>query len=386
MKKGQNNNLNFKNNEEKQLVFQKKKEINSEQEKRICQLTPLVTMPSLNRIFFIYGDILINLNLDNEQFFFDQLKLQGALRPIQNIKRETESVFMRVQFNNDQQGQTDFRPIINIMETMQNEQMYQLSQALAQYQLQIMKQIQYKDILDISVLRQKKEVLGYFKNYIIPQILLQQYQENPQEVQAYGLFECLESLYDSRIGEYGFNQNYLHLIGTDFEEIQQFYLREGWFSVFYSNNNNMVKQHLEKVIEAFYFQFSNAYKQQNQTEQSMDITFSTLDQIEIQAQFKEKTYFIYQNCQFLYTDFLVPENAHNIIGLFGVMTIDISPQQILKLMQMRQANKQQNQNNLLSQYSEISLSQFQYEIQSKFLIDKFYQNNLASTCKIKYIQ
>ncbi|KAL4478257.1 hypothetical protein ABPG72_016569 [Tetrahymena utriculariae] len=301
--------------------------------------------------------------------------------------KQNESLFVRVEFNNDKQGQVDFRPIINIMKTMQNEQMNQLSQTLAQYQLQIMKQTSLKNIQhDHSVLRQKKEVLKYFKDYAIPQILIQQYQETPHEVQAYGLFQYLDSLYDSRIGEYGFNQNYLHLIGTDFEEIQQFYLREGWFSVFNSNNYNMVKKHLEKVIESFYFQFNNAFKEQDQKQQSINITFSTLDKVETQAQFKEKTYFVYQNSQYLYTDFFVPEDAHNIVGLFGIMTIDINQQQILKLIQLRQDNKQYHKNSLLSQYYEISISQFQYNIQSKFLIDKYYQNNIDSTCKIKYIQ
>ncbi|EAR89213.1 hypothetical protein TTHERM_01216070 (macronuclear) [Tetrahymena thermophila SB210] len=384
MKKGQKN-LYFKDNEEKQLIFENKKGISTKKEQRVCQLTPLVKMPSLERIFFIYGDILINLNENKEQVFFDQLKLQSALRPILNIKKENESLFMRVEFNNEQQGQIDFRPIINIMQTMQNDQMYQLSQTLSQYQLQILKQIQFPNTIDHSVLRQKKEVLRYFKDSIIPQILIQQYQENSTEVQAYGLFECLDSMYDSRISEYGFNQNYLHLIGTDFETIQQFYLREGWFSVFYSYSNDVVKKHLEKVIEYFYFQLNNACKQENQQEYQMNINFSTLDQIEISAQFKEKTYFVYQNSQYLFTDYVVPENVHNIIGLFGIMTIDVNPQQIMKLMQMRQDSQQFNQNNLLSQYGELSLSQFQYEIQSKFFKDKYYQDNLSSTCKVKYI-
>ncbi|KAL4478256.1 hypothetical protein ABPG72_016568 [Tetrahymena utriculariae] len=288
---------------------------------------------------------------------------------------------MRVEFNNDNQGLIDFRHVVNMMEKMQNEQMYQLSQTLTQYQLQIIKQIQFQNILDHSALRQKKEVLKYFKEHIIPQILLQEYQENSQELQAYGLFECLESSHDSRISEYGFNQNYLHLIGTDFEEIQQFYLREGWFSDCFTNKNSM-KQYLDQVIESFYFQFNNSFKEQDQKEQSINITFSTLDQIEIYAQFKEKTYFIYQNSQYLYSDFLIPQNAHNIVGLFGIMITDISPQQLLKLIQMRKDKQQYHQNSLLSQYSEISLSQFQYKLQSKFLIDKYYQNNLASTYKI----
>ncbi|KAL4438612.1 hypothetical protein ABPG74_015510 [Tetrahymena malaccensis] len=325
------------------------------------------TLPNTIKELFITNDVYIEFdkNISNDIGFERYRALQNELRPISKIKFLKDNNFLVLEFDEQKRGTQEFNHIVEYLKSMQDQNFYYLAQCLSVY-AQVMSLSKQLDSsipaheLQLRQMRNKMQFQQYLDNEL-PQFLNSL---DKSKFYVFYVYDMTEGFHNQTRKQYGMNEKFIQLFGSNVEEITNLQMRQGWFNFTQFSDRN--RQGIE------YFLNTKAVSESSFNFNTVDICFEyemvTIENIKVLVNCSP-TY----NFCFSKTDFNpIYHNQPLLIGFTYLLEINLQPnsKKMIRDIRMKPQTKQLDLKQNQLKFSYEKYSQLEKNIYSKDMSDE----------------
>ncbi|EAR98716.2 hypothetical protein TTHERM_00582220 (macronuclear) [Tetrahymena thermophila SB210] len=337
---------------------------------------------------FLSHDMYIEFNgLDNEQGFLVYKSLYKQLRPVVSLNHLKQLKFLQVNLDQTQRGILNLDPLINQLDSLQNQEYHQLATRLTNYKQNLHYIAQC--CLSRKIPEIQKRNYQTFNTFMNEELKIFLEEQDPYGFYSYQLIQCVDDLSDASVIQSGCNENFIKLLGSDLESYYNLIMRQGFFEVTnYTKRNEQTQEFIDIVKTLFENNFD-----MSSIMVSDNIDILTLDGIKITAKIVPQIHICYGQDE----DGIIP-GQKSILGYLYIVKYILDEKQIQYILDVRQ-NKKKEFSELIYEEPEQSFQHFQYtcsaqhfkEFQEKHSKQSFqqipndYQNCESKTCKIRFL-